>query len=146
MLADSSYAPGALGREGEAGQRIEEALRLLRDNNDYPSDKIQISSEVDLTVRALAGHEARTGQVQKAAETYGALLPKIEAANPNPHRYLSAALSLSTIYTALAQVLRRAGNAAEADTWDRLARDLWHFWDAKLPNNTFVRRQLSTSL
>jgi serine/threonine protein kinase len=145
LLADSAYAVRALRRGREARQRIDEAFRLLAENKDYPAEKVALSSEADFVLRALASHLAEIGHIREGEAAYRELLGKIGADNPDPRRYLSSALSLSAIYIPFAALERRAGNESEAEALERLRGDLWRSWDARLPNNAFVRRQLAAS-
>jgi len=145
LLADSAYAVDALHRDREARQRIDEAFRLLAENKDYPAGKVALSSEADFALRALADHLAGAGHVQEAVAAYRELLGKTGADNPDARRYLSSALSLAGIYTPFARLERQAGNVSGAEALERLRGDLWRYWDAKLPNNAFVRRQLAAS-
>ena len=62
LLASSSYALRALHRETNAKQRIDEAFEILRKTGDYPAAKIELASEADLALRALADHYAATGE------------------------------------------------------------------------------------
>ena len=55
---------------------------------------------------------------------------------------LRYAVKLSQVYEALAALQRRNGQGKPAETLSSLRLDLWRHWDAKLPGNTFVRRQL----
>jgi hypothetical protein len=49
---------------------------------------------------------------------------------------------LASLYQSLASLYRRTGDTAKAETMAAQRIDLWRQWDRKLPNNTFVRRQL----
>ncbi len=143
MLALSSYALRGLGRNDEAGKRIEEAVRLLRETKDYPAEKIVPGEAVDHVLRALADHQAETGQPAKAAETYQELLAKIMASNPDPEHDLRTAPPISSGYATLAGIYRRLGRESDAAALDHRRLELWRQWDRKLPNNPFVMRQLA---
>jgi tRNA A-37 threonylcarbamoyl transferase component Bud32 len=143
LLVSSSYALRALHRESYAKQRVDEAFELLRKTGDYPAAKIELASEADLALRALADHYAATGRPAKAADTYRVLLTRVNGLNPDPENDLSNAVYMSNAYAALARVLRQDRRAREATGWEAERRKLWVQWDTKLPNNSFVQRQLT---
>jgi tetratricopeptide (TPR) repeat protein len=143
LLASSSYALRALKRESYAKQRVDEAFELLRKTGDYPAAKIELASEADLALRALADHYAASDQLAKAADTYRDLLAKVNEMNPDPENDLRNAVYMSNAYEALARVLRQDRSARESTNWEAERRKLWEHWDKKLPNNSFVRRQMA---
>ena len=144
-LAGSSYALRRLKRTREAKERIDTALRLLRETKDYPADRIETDSEAEPTLRALADHLAETGQPQRAAEVYQELLDKILATKPDPANDLRHAIKMSRIYGALADLHRRNGRRDQAEAVAALRLELWRQWERKLPGNTAVRRQLEAA-
>ena len=107
LLAGSSYALRRLNRASEARNRIEAALRLLRETKDYPTDRIDTDSEAEPALRALGDHLAETGEPLRAAAVYQELLDLILAAKPDPENDLRRATKLSRIYEALAGLHRR---------------------------------------
>lgn len=143
LLAGSSYALRAVGREAEAGQRVDEALRLLGQAGDYPNGAVALGSELDFALRALADHYAASRQPGKAAVIYGELVTKSKGANRDPKEDLRNAVFVSDIYAGQARVLRQDGRVAEAAASESARLDLWKLWDSKLPHNEFVRRQLA---
>lgn len=151
LLAGSSYALRALHRENDGKQRIDEAFELLRKLGDYPAAKIELASEADLTMRALADYYAATGQPAKAADTYRDLLARVNELNPDPENDLRNAVYMSNAYAALARALRQEGRAQEsgrsqdAAKWEAERRELWEHWDSKLANNPFIQRQLAAA-
>src|SRR4029077_721542 len=70
LLASSSYSLRALHRDAEAARRLDEVFTILRNTGDYPSEKIELDSEADMALRALADHQAATGESAKAVQTY----------------------------------------------------------------------------
>src|SRR5207248_10786535 len=58
MLAGSSYALRRLDRVAESKSRIDDAFRLLRETNEYPSASIETDSEAEPALRALGDHSA----------------------------------------------------------------------------------------
>lgn len=145
LLASSSYALRALHRESYATQRVDEAFELLRKTGDYPAAKIELASEADLALRALADHYAATGQPAKAAESYRDLLARVNELNPDPENDLRNAVYTSNAYAALARVLRQDRRAREATNWEADRRKLWEHWNSKLAGNPFVQRQLASA-
>jgi tetratricopeptide (TPR) repeat protein len=145
LLASSSYSLRALHRDAEAGQRIGQAFRILLKTGDYPVDKIELASEADIALRALADQYAATHQPAKAQETYRELLSKVKATNPNPQEDLRNAVYISAAYDALARILRADGRAPEAGSLQAERRSIWSRWNQKLPNNAFVQGQLASA-
>ena len=143
LLAGSSYPARWLHHEKDAGDRIDAALRLLRELKDYPAEIIRPGSEVDVAVRASADYYAQTGRPLQAVETYRGLLQKITASNPEPQNDLVNAASISQLSGSLADLLGRSGLKQEAARLEAGRRELWRQWDRKLPNNAYVLRQLA---
>jgi len=142
-LTGSSYALRRLGRRDEARQRIDAACALLRDLKDYPAATVTMTEGPEGALRALADHYADTGNTAAAIATYEELLEKVRAANPQPQTDLRHAHGLSRIYRDLGNLHRRAGHKDQAQVLDQQRLELWQYWDKKLPDNTFVRRQLA---
>jgi hypothetical protein len=82
---------------------------------------------------------------RSTCDAYEELLAKIMASNPTPESHLDAATDLSNIYRAMAQLHRRAGQSSLASAVESRRLDLWKHWDRKLPNNSFVRRQIAAA-
>jgi tetratricopeptide (TPR) repeat protein len=145
LLAASSYSLRALHRDAEAGRRLDEVFKILRDTKDYPADRIELDSEADLALRALADQQAAIGQSNMAVQTYLDLVSKLKAANPNPEGDLRNAVYVSNAFASLARILRSAGRTDDARKWDAERGKIWQHWDRVLPNNAFVHRQLMGS-
>jgi tetratricopeptide (TPR) repeat protein len=143
ILAGTSYALRRLGRPAESIRRIDMAFAKLRDLKAYPAATVQLGEESDAALRALADHYADTGQTAAAIKTYEELNERVQAANPQPTTDLRHANGLARIYWELGILHRRAGHIVEATALDQRRLELWRHWDQKLPNNPFVRRQLS---
>jgi len=73
------------------------------------------------------------------------LLGRVMAANPKEFDDLRNAPKLSLLYEKVAGVYRRTGATAKANAMEARRLDLWHRWDKKLPNNTFIRRELEAT-
>ena len=144
-LADSSYVERRIERNGNARQRIDAALRILREAGDYPADRIKPLAEPETALRALAEDYAATGRPDKAAETYRELLAKLSAFRPGAEEDLEAANSYSRPGEGLARVLRQSGHAEEAAQFEMRRAELWKKWDRKLPHNPFVLRQMAAA-
>jgi tetratricopeptide (TPR) repeat protein len=141
-LAGSSYALRRLGRVVEARQRLDAAFERLTQLKLYPSSRVELGSEAEETLRALADYEAGNGSLPRAIEIYRKLLDQIQASKPTPETSLADTLGLSKIYRAEALLQRRVGQADLASTLEARRRDLWQHWDRKLLHNAFVRCQL----
>jgi serine/threonine protein kinase len=146
LLAASSYALTRLGRGDEAGSRVDAAMRLLQDAKAFPAARIEPGSEVDQVMRAQADHLAATGQTGRAAQICSSLLEKMMAARPDPTNDLRHAVRLSDLYAALAAFDHRIGRNQEADELKARRIGIWRGWEAKLPGNPWIRRQLEAAL
>ena len=142
-LARSSYALRRLGHASEAGNRIDAAFHLLTMTKDYPASIVNLGDEVETTLRAWADQEAALDQPQRALESYRDLLSRVLASKPNPREDLTQANGLSRIYLAMGHLARLTGDAADAQSIHERRLDLWRFWDRKLPNNSYIQRQLA---
>ncbi len=145
LLAASSYAARGMHREGDAMARIDSAFRLLRDIGDYPAAVLKPGSEADIAVRALADHDAETGQFDQAIRSYQELRRSLLASNPDPRSDLLNAVSLTALDASLAALLRRAGAAEQAAALEAGNREIWRHWEQQLPGNPFVHRELTAS-
>jgi tetratricopeptide (TPR) repeat protein len=145
LLANSSYSLRRLHRVSEAKARIETAFAILRSTKDFPADRIRLGSYDFAIVRALADHQADTGDLQAALRTYANLLAKIEASQPKPEESLTDAVGLSDVYATIARLDWRAARSTQAGDFECRRLELWQRWDAKLPNNSFIRRQLAAA-
>jgi tetratricopeptide (TPR) repeat protein len=141
-LAGSSGVLLRLHRLSEAKQRIDAAFVLLREAGSYPAAQVEIRSAAVACLRAAAGYQEESGQLERAAGTYRELLDKVMASKPEPKTDLTQAAVLSSMYAALARLYRRTGCPAEAANLDAARLELCRYWDGKAPNNPVVRRQL----
>lgn len=139
-LANSSYVLRRLGRESQARQRIDAALEILKKTGDYPAEHYDFDSPAYVALFAVAMHQAESGELNRAAETFEQLSQKttIELDFPG----LWDAPQISRFYEARARLYRTAGDIGRAN--DMLARraKLWRDCDRKFPNNTFVRGRI----
>jgi serine/threonine-protein kinase len=142
-LAGSAYALQQLGRPDEARQRLDAAFQRLQELKLYPSDQIDPGSEADEALRALVDHQAANGDVAGAIVTCQGLLDRMLAASPKPESNLADAYDLSHLHASLAALNRRAGRSDAAAAFDSRRLQLWQHWGRKLPDNSFVRRQLA---
>jgi serine/threonine protein kinase len=143
LLAKSSYPLRHLHRVAEARERVEAAAAALKETKDYPPENIRLGGPIYSVVRALADHEADAGNPRRALELYEDLLRK--AADPRPETNLQDAVRLSQIYGTLAALNHRAGRKTRALDLQSRRLEMWRHWDAKLPGNSFVSRQLTTA-
>jgi hypothetical protein len=140
-LANSAYPLRRLGRNAEVRRRLDRALAQLKELKLYPAEGL--APEVCDTLFALADLESATGNEPRAIEIYEDLLRKTLAASPDPVTAGEASQNVSRIYTALAEIHRRRGRNDLAADLDARRLDLWRRWNAKQPNNGFVRKQLA---
>ncbi|MGB7435618.1 MAG: protein kinase [Candidatus Acidiferrum sp.] len=141
LLAGSSYALRWIGREDDAKQRVVRALELLHAAQRYPTDKVEPMSDTYDALRAQADDYAETGQTAAAIEAYRQLLDKIVAWGPDPQNDLRDATCISRTWTALAYLLRRAGQPEQAGRLEAQRTDLWNRWNGKVPNAQVLLRQ-----
>jgi hypothetical protein len=145
LLAMSSYPLRLLGRVSEARERIETAFGILRDTGDYPSKRVRPGSGAYVAIRSLADDETAAGNLHHAIGVYEQLLGEVMATNPKPFIDLQETPQLSSIYEALTVLYGRTGDAAKAAAMNSRRVELWRHWQVELPNNPFVRRQLSAA-
>ena len=143
-LAESSYPLRRLRQFPEARQRIDAALALLRETKDYPEVQLKPESNAIVALRAQADYESDAGDRRRAVEIYEQLLAAMMASKPDPFGDLRDANKVSMMYYYMAKVYRRAGDLVRASEMDGRRVALWRHWDAKLPHNSFVERQLAT--
>ena len=134
-----------LGRRADARKRLDAAFERLGRLKQYPAEKIELSSPADRTVRALAEYEAADGRVKHGATLYEELLRKILATNPNAETNLKEAVDLSALYAAAARLERLAGQNELASNLETRRLTLWQQWNARVPNNAFIREQVGSS-
>jgi serine/threonine protein kinase/tetratricopeptide (TPR) repeat protein len=145
LRAGSSYALRKLGRSNEAAERLKTAVEQMKELKLYPTDKIDLGSETGDALRALADHEAESGNLARAVEIYKELLSKMDPPESDPQFNLDDAIHVSTICGSAANAYRRAHLPDLASGMERRQFELWQKWDQKLPNNAFVRRQLEAA-
>jgi tetratricopeptide (TPR) repeat protein len=146
LLAGSSDALRSLGRRAEARQRLDQAFTLLSQLKLYPADKIEAGSGPYRALCARADYEEDTGNVARGIEVYEGLLDRLTAGGAKPETSLQDAVHLSHIWTSLAVLYRRHGRADAASALDTRRLQLWREWELKLPNNSFVLRQIAEKI
>jgi serine/threonine-protein kinase len=144
ILANSSYALRRLGRPAESERRLSDALKILTETKDYPAERIQFDSPMYAVLQATADHHAESGDQRRALKEYEELLDKVMAAKPDVEQDLREAYSLSLLYAGLSALQGATGATDKAARTYSLQLKLWNDWNTRLPNNTFVRRQLES--
>lgn len=145
ILANSSYALRRLKRHAEARRRVDEALAILKETKDYPSDRIALDSELLPVLLAVADQQADEGHTAEAIIEYEQLLEKVMAAKPDVDHDLRAVHSLSLIYQDLFRLCRMNGANSKAEAIEAGRLALWKQWSARLPDNAFVLKQLTAT-
>lgn len=143
-LAGSSSALGAMGRNDEARGRLDDAFERLRQIGAYPARRIKPGSEPDLALSALAELQAGARHVADAIDTATELGAAVSAWAPHPEDNLVDAVQVSRLYHLTADLYRRSGQSRLAGEDEARRIHLWRQWDAKLPGNAFVHRQLAS--
>ena len=144
-LSRSSYPLATLGRKAEAHQRLDAAFARLRQLGFYPAGQIELGSEADVALRALAGYETGSGNYRRAIEIYKELLDRIPMSKQKPETLLANAAGLSRIYAAMSPLYRQAGQVSDAVAVESRRLELWRSWSRQLPGNLFVQRQLEAA-
>ena len=142
LLANSSYALPSLHRPGDAKQRIDKAIAILKRTRDYPAERIQLDSPTFVVSRAEADDALESDDPRRAVGLYEQLLARVMAAKPTALDDLRDAPQLSQLYESLARLYRRIGETAKAESLEARREDLWRHWNQKLPNNRFILSQL----
>jgi tetratricopeptide (TPR) repeat protein len=140
VLAQSSPVLRRLGRRSESRNRLNRAVAELRELGLYPVNQLQPESAMVLA--ALAEEHAAAGDAPRAAGIYEDMLRLRLAAGAKPDVVLLDATQVSSLYAALAALHSRAGHSGIAAGYRFRRVELWRRWDARLPNNRFVRLQL----
>lgn len=146
LLADSSYALRSLHRDSEAKRRAKAALAILESTKDYPAKEIRFESAVYATLCALADEQAAAGNPRQAIQIYESVLGKVHTAKQEAFSDLRNAPRLSQLYETLARLYARTGDLERAGDMQSLRIQLWRSWDRKLPNNSFIRREMLSPL
>ncbi len=145
VLARSADPLSRLGRPDDGRRRLDRAFALLTQLKQYPAEKIKPGSETDDALRTLADFEAGNGNLKGAVEICDKLLTRLQTAEPDAETSLETAVHLSNLYQQTAVLHRRSAESGLASALDTKRRTLWQRWDARLPNNAFVRRQLAAA-
>lgn len=145
LLAGSSYPLRKLGRRDEARRRIEGALERLKQQKSYPAAEIDLGSGTEDALRALADHEAETGNLRGAAEGYDDLLSRIVPKEKDVEFNVEDAVRLSNLCSSAAALHRGRGEPGKASVLEARRLAIWRVWDSKLPNNPFIHRQLEAA-
>ena len=142
LLANSAYPLRRLHRDAEASSRIATALDLLKQTHDYPAERIPAGSYDYAVLCSLADDQAASGDVRGAIGRYEDLHQRVQAAGLNPKSVLQDAVNLSHLFETIAALNRRVGNGERADALDAQRQEIWRDWASRLPNNTFIQRQM----
>jgi tetratricopeptide (TPR) repeat protein len=101
FLAASAAPLDSLHRSSQAGERVEQALAILRETRDYPAGHIALDSPAYFVLRAAGDHYAALGDAPRARDTWNSLLSAVRAEHPDPSDVRNANL-LSRLETRLA--------------------------------------------
>ena len=134
-----------LGRAVEARQRLDNAFEKLRQLKQYPAYQVEPGSEAEDALRARAEFEARSGNITRAVEISDKLLAQVQAARPEVAEDLADAVDVSNLYSRAAAFHRQNSEPDRAAALEASRLELWRQWDRKLPDNSFVVRQLTAA-
>jgi hypothetical protein len=144
LLAGSSLPLRRLHRTTEAAARIDTALALLKETRDLPAEKIRVGGHAFAALSAQADYDAEAGDPVRAVREFEDVAARAARMEPQRETVLTDAVGASRVYAQLAKLYRRAGQKDRAAELDAQRLALWRSWDAKLPNNSFVHRQLGS--
>ncbi|MBL8173296.1 MAG: serine/threonine protein kinase [Bryobacterales bacterium] len=137
MMAGAVRALVRLGRMEEAGQRLEELMRVLGERKLYPG-AVPAGGVAGSALRAKAEWEEARGNRAGAKQVWEEMAAGFEAAERKADGDLQWAVRFSEVYRALG---RLDGDAK----WREKDRGVWAQWARKLPANRFVGDQLRAS-
>ena len=123
-LAESSYALRGLNRATLAKARLDEAIAILKETKDYPSERLGIDTEPTHVMRAMADHHAAMGAKPMAIELYEEVIDKVLKSSPELDHDLRNAYSMSLLYESLAKLYRETGAIAQAEALDAKVQTL----------------------
>jgi len=126
-----------------SASRLETALTDVKELKLYPADGVDLGSETGDTLQALADFQVENGGLLRAIEIYEELLEETDPSEPDPQFDLQNAVHLSAICGLAAKAYRRAHHTERASAVEQRRLELWKRWAQKLPNNAFVRQQLT---
>jgi tRNA A-37 threonylcarbamoyl transferase component Bud32/tetratricopeptide (TPR) repeat protein len=144
-LVGSSEALLELGRKQDAQERLNDAFERLNRIGAYPAERLKPGSEPDHALTTRARFEAMTGNYSQSITDATKLMNGLLAWPADGENNLADAVDLSRVYGLLADVQWRAGHSALAVEWESRRRGLWQQWDAKLPSNPFIQRQMEAA-
>ncbi len=145
-LTGESYALRALHRDAQAREGLNAAFEMLRKLDLYPKEKVKPASEADFALCALADLEAGQRNYAKGIEIYENLIRQQIAWGIQPETNLSNAVDMSRLYAGLAAIQSSAGLKDAASETKAKRLRMWEQWNTKLPNNTFIQRQLAAAV
>lgn len=140
-LRGAAQALRMLGRPAEAKQKLDRAMEHLRALKLYPGVPVQLGEEADTALRAVAAHQAGTGDPAGALRTLEELESLVMAASPKPGTDLRHANNMSRLYRDLADLHARTGQPAKAAELRKKRVEIWRQWDHRLPANVFIKPQ-----
>jgi len=141
--AESTFALRRLGREKEVRKRLAGLLAFVPEDPRKPH--FGPTGSMESYFRADAEADVAAGNRKRAIETYLWMLKKFDEDNYSPREDLANGLGLSLKQKRLAELLHKDGRHEEARRYETERRELWSHWNQKLPNNSFVARQIADS-
>lgn len=145
VLAGSAMVLQDLNRTNEARRRLDAAFARLRDLKMYPADEIEVSSEPQDALIALADFKIATGESQRALEICDELLNAVAASKPALDSVLWEAVDIAHLWQLVASLQRRAHADDRAEALDARRAQLWRQWNEKMPNHPFVGAQFAAT-
>ena len=124
ILAESSYALRSLNRPALAKARLDEAVTILKETKDYPSERLGIDTEPTHVMRAMADHDAAVGAKAVAIELYEETIDKVLKSSPELDHDLRNAYSMSLLYESLAKLYRETGAIDQANALEAKVQTL----------------------
>jgi hypothetical protein len=145
LLAASSYAERWTTRGAEPNPRVAKALDMLHQAG-WSTNKVEPMSAAYDVLRARADDYAERGRADAAIDAYRGLLDALLGWRANIENDLRDATCISRTWTALAQLLNRAGHAEEAAALEARRTELFNRWNGKLADAEFLLHQSLTQI
>lgn len=145
VVAGSSYALRRLGRRAEAGNRVERAIDLLRQLKEYPADRIELGTEVEIALRAWADHLDETGRTERALGVYDEIRQKARFSGGEPNTNLPLADVYANLLGRIAAIEHRLKHVSQAESARAEVIAIWQAWNQKLPANSFIQRRMDAA-
>ncbi|MEO8028445.1 MAG: serine/threonine-protein kinase, partial [Bryobacteraceae bacterium] len=143
-LAESTFSLRMLGRHAEILQRFAQIRKILGPL-DPKTANFGPTGTLESYLRAEAEEDVASGRLSKAIAIYRMMLDKFAADGYRPREDLADGLGQSLALTRLAELYQLAGDEEQSGRVSAQREELWRMWNRRLPDNSFVMRELEAS-